>query len=400
MNARIGSNTIVRIAMMTVGVVLVGGTAVYFFRDRIFLSFYAPTETKLFQGVTENEVDDEAEVKDIEVIAEGLAIPWEIAFLPDGDILVTERPGTLKKIGSDGIIITIEGVEHIGEGGLLGMALHPDFEKTRWLFLYFTTKRGDALINRVERYRFDGNRLFEKTTIIDGIPGAVYHDGGRIAFGPASVPVGTSAGRPDYYLYITTGDAGNSNLAQDTRSLAGKILRLRDDGSIPEDNPFGNAVWSYGHRNPQGIVWDDTGRLWATEHGRSGILSGLDELNFIEKGENYGWPTIQGDERREGIRSPVIHSGPDETWAPAGAVYMDGSIFFAGLRGESIYKARISQDGGVSSVTNHFRGKFGRLRAIQIGRDGFLYITTSNTDGRGEIRPGDDKIIRINPEIF
>ena len=220
--------------------------------------------------------------------------------------------------------------------------------------------------------------------------------GGKIAFGP------------DDYIYITTGDAGNAELAQNTDSLAGKILRLKDDGSIPGDNPFGNAVYSYGHRNSQGLAWDDKGQLWSTEHGRSGVLSGLDELNFIEKGKNYGWPVIQGDERREGMYSPVIQSGPDETWAPAGAVYLpakrqaglDGSIFFTGLRGESIYQAKISQDGSVGAIIAHFHGTFGRLRAIQIGPDGFLYISTSNTDGRGEPRPGDDKIIRINPSIF
>ena len=402
MNNHNGSQTVVRILMAILGITLAGGATIYFFRNQIFRYFYAPTETKLEQGATK----EKAKAEDIEVVADGLAIPWEIAFLPaspelqrgepDGDILVTERPGTLKRIGKEGRVYTIAGVKHVGEGGLLGMALHSRFSENRWIYFYLTTVVGNGLKNRVERYRLEDDRLSEKKVIIDNIPGAAYHDGGKIAFGP------------DDYIYITTGDAGNAELAQNTDSLAGKILRLKDDGSIPGDNPFGNAVYSYGHRNSQGLAWDDKGQLWSTEHGRSGVLSGLDELNFIEKGKNYGWPVIQGDERRECMYSPVIQSGPDETWAPAGAVYLpakrqaglDGSIFFTGLRGESIYQAKISQDGSVGSIIAHFRGTFGRLRAIQIGPDGFLYISTSNTDGRGEPRPGDDKIIRINPSIF
>ncbi len=281
----------------------------------------------------------------------------------------------------------IDGVEHVGEGGLLGMTLHPRFSENQWVYLYLTTKNGEGLINRVERYRFGRDRLTEKTTIIDNIPVAANHDGGRIAFGS------------DGYLYITTGDAGKSNLAQDIYSLAGKILRLKDDGSIPPDNPFGNAVYSYGHRNSQGLAWDNKGRLWATEHGRSGVLSGLDELNLIEKGKNYGWPVIQGDEIKTGMESPVVQSGAAETWAPAGATFWDGSVFFGGLRGEALYEAKTTSERKVS-LKIHFRKEFGRIRAVVLGPDGYLYITTSNTDGRGEPRASDDKIIRVNPSIF
>lgn len=318
-----------------------------------------------------------------EIVAENLRIPWEIVFLPDGELLITERPGTLQKVGRDRKIYTIEGVEHAGEGGLLGLVLHPRFSENHWLYLYLTMKASDGLINRVERYHLERDRLLEKKTIISDIPGAAYHDGGRIAFGP------------DGYLYITTGDAGNPKLAQDINSLAGKILRVRDDGSIPPDNPFGNAVWSYGHRNSQGLAWDDKGRLWATEHGGHG----RDELNLIEKGKNYGWPVIQGDERKEDMESPIIHSGPNETWSPAGAVFWDGSIFFGGLRGESLYETKFIGEHKVE-VRSHFYQEFGRIRAVVLGPDGFLYITTSNTDGRGKPRPNDDKVIRINPRIF
>jgi len=362
-------------------IIVIAGILLFTSRDRLEKNFFKPTDTSLEKGV--QEVPDE----DIKVIAEDLNIPWEVAFLPSGEILVTERAGTLLIIGRDRIKIPIEGVEHIGEGGLLGLALHPNFSENKWIYLYLTTRTDTGLINRVERYRLFENQLSDKTTIIDNIPGASFHDGGRIAFGP------------DGYLYVTTGDAGNSASAQDTETLSGKILRLSDDGSIPPGNPFGNAVYSYGHRNAQGLAWDTAGNLWATEHGRSGTRSGFDELNFIEKGQNYGWPVIQGDEEKEGMINPAIHSGPDETWAPAGALYYNGSIFFTGLRGESIYEADI-QDGRVSNIRIHLQGKFGRLRAMSIGPNGFFYITTSNTDGRGKKYIGDDKLIRINPTIF
>ena len=200
-------------------------------------------------------------------------------------------------------------------------------------------------------------------------------------------------------LYITTGDAGKSSLAQDKNSLAGKILRVRDDGSIPDENPFGNEVYSYGHRNPQGLTWDDDGNLWSTEHGRSGALSGLDELNLIRPGENYGWPTIQGDEKRFDMNTPIINSGPDVTWAPASALYWDGSIFFGGLRGETLYEAQL-QNGIIVGLKSHFKKEFGRIRTVALGPDGMFYITTSNRDGRGTVRDGDDKIIRLNPAQF
>jgi glucose/arabinose dehydrogenase len=238
------------------------------------------------------------------------------------------------------------------------------------------------------RYKFNNDGFTDEKVIIDGIPGAVYHDGGRIEFGP------------DGYLYITTGDAGNEDLAQDTSSLAGKILRLNDEGEVPDDNPFENELWSYGHRNPQGIAWDDKGQLWATEHGRSGLLSGFDEINLIEKGKNYGWPEIQGDETAQDMVPPVIHSGPDVTWAPAGLVYIDGTLLFTGLRGESVYEAEIQSDNSINSVKANFKGEFGRLRAIKLGDDGFLYISTSNRDGRGQPLIEDDRIIKTNPELW
>jgi glucose/arabinose dehydrogenase len=335
-------------------------------------------ETEQASDLEELDIRNDVPQEDYEIIAGNLEIPWELVFLPNQEILVTQRPGTLLLL-QEGQQITIDGVEHIGEGGLLGMALHPDFEQNNWLYLYLTTRISQTITNRVERYQFINNSLSDREIILDNIPGAANHNGGRIAFSP------------DGYLFITTGDAQNPDLAQDINSLAGKILRINDDGSIPADNPFNNEVYSYGHRNAQGLAWDNQNRLWATEHGRSGVLSGMDELNLIEMGNNYGWPAIEGDQEQEGMETPVIHSGPDITWAPAGATFFDGSIFFAGLRGSTLYEYVI--DSG--ELREHFQNEFGRLRAVVLGPGNNLYITTSNTDGRGIPEEKDDKVIKI-----
>lgn len=349
------------------------------FGAALLLNFFShknnPSKPKI-PSVFEPKGSQQAE----EVIASNLKIPWEVAFLPDGEMLVTERPGNLLKI-RDKTIIPIEGVEHKGEGGLLGLAVHPDFNKNHWIYLYHTTQAGNGLANVVERYKLETNRLTEKKVILSGIVGAFNHDGGRIRFGP------------DGYLYVTTGDAENFKFAQNTKSLNGKILRIKDDGSIPSDNPFGSAIYSYGHRNAQGLAWDESGQLFATEHGRSFPVSGLDELNKIEKGRNYGWPVIQGDQQKPGMVTSLLNSGQD-TWAPAGAAYYKGRIFFGGLRGEALYEYTISDN----SLKTHLKNKYGRLRAVVLGPDNNLYITTSNTDGRGLPKEGDDKLIRIDPE--
>ena len=204
------------------------------------------------------------------------------------------------------------------------------------------------------------------------------HDGGQLAFGP------------DEMLYISTGDANIQNLAQDKNSLNGKILRLHDDGSVPDDNPFGNAVYSYGHRNPQGLAWDDNSSLWAAEHGPSGLETGNDELNLIEKGKNYGWPVIRGQEAKAGMEKPVIESGRNETWAPSGLAFFAGRLYFAGLKGETLY----AFNPGNAELKKYFAGQYGRLRAVKTWLGG-LYFTTSNTDGRGNPTGGDDKLILI-----
>ena len=329
----------------------------------------------------------------VSVIAENLEIPWDIAFLPEGEMLVTERPGRLLLLDKKGERKNIEisdSVLHRGEGGLLGITLHPQFKDNHLLYLYFTAPGKETqLQNRIERYRFVDDTLRERTIIIDDIPGAQYHDGGRMEFGP------------DGLLYVTTGDATIGKLAQDRNSLAGKILRLKDDGSIPSQNPFGTAVYSYGHRNPQGLAWDNAGRLWETEHGPTGEqgLCCRDEINLIAVGANYGWPEIQGDETRTGMVSPTFQSGADDTWAPASATYLDGGLYFGGLRGEALYEAVLNGE-RVVELKEYFKGEFGRIRTVRVGPDGMLYLTTSNRDGRGDPRPGDDKIIRVNPKML
>lgn len=350
--------------------------------------FFRPTSSQLPQ------VDQSG--AEPHVVAEGLEIPWEVRIFSSGaptqnsaisevaGILVTERPGVLRRLGANAQSFEIAGVAHEGEGGLLGLALHPDFSSSPLIYLYFTARADGKLINRVMRYQILEDKLINETLIIDNIPAGSRHNGGRIEFGP------------DGLLYITTGDSGQEDLAQDVNSLAGKILRLRDDGSAPADNPFGNSVYSYGHRNPQGLAWDDKGQLWSTEHGRSGAASGFDEINLIKPGANYGWPHIEGDESRPGMQRPVIHSGPDETWAPAGIAYADGSLWFSGLRGQSLYQAKIGDDNALTLFA-HLRQVYGRLRAVVLGTDGLLYISTSNTDGRGNPRSGDDRIIKILP---
>lgn len=365
-----------------IGTIAIVCLAIFAGRSWIERQFFRPTDSSVQKGI-----DKDAAGNDINVVAERLEVPWEVIELPDGDLLVTERPGTVSRIGKeDRRAHQIAGVRHIGEGGLLGLALHPDFQQNRQLYVFLTTERGGQLINRIERYRYENDNLSDRQVILDEIPGARNHDGGRIAFGP------------DGKLYATTGDAGRPDLAQDRTSLAGKILRLNDDGSIPEDNPFNSVVYSYGHRNPQGIAWDDEGRLWSTEHGRSGAASGYDELNLIRRGGNYGWPAIQGDETADGMIRPVVHSGADETWAPAGLAYHSGSLFFTGLRGETLYEAKIVSADSVN-LSAHFRGQYGRLRAVTAGND-VLYVSTSNQDGRGTAEERDDIILAIKRSLF
>ena len=322
-----------------------------------------------------------------DVLVDGLNNPWELIFGPDGDMYFTERDGRIWKIDKSGEAKIIQTFPKSGsiEGGTLGLALHPDFEKNKKIYVYQTNLELDFFQNKVYSFRVDDNTLIEKQLIIDDIPGAPWHDGGRIKFGP------------DEKLYITTGDAINPGWSQEISSLAGKILRINSDGTIPEDNPFDSSpVFSYGHRNPQGIAWSNDGMLVSSEHGPSGEMgSGHDEINVIVKGKNYGWPKVVGDSSDNNFVNPIIHSGAS-TWAPSGMVYydsenissLDGKFLVGALRGQHLMVMDIASDGSLISAEKMFEGEFGRIRTAQIGPDGVLYLLTANGDN--------DKIIRIS----
>ena len=361
-------------------ILIVIASGVFFFNQQ------KPNNSPVTMG--EMQKNSSLEVPVTSIVAQNLDTPWSIAFLPNKSFLVTERKGDVWLIDqntnpSTALIANIENAKEIGEGGLLGITLHPNFENNNFVYLYYTYSQAqDDTLNRVVRMTFKDQKLTDEKIIVDKIPGASNHNGGRIKFGP------------DNYLYISTGDAQNPSLAQNKNSLAGKILRVTDEGKPPSGNPFNNLVYSYGHRNVQGLSWDSNGNLWATEHGRSGALSGLDELNLIQIGKNYGWPDIEGSKKRPGMETARKNSG-STTWAPSGASFVKNSLFYGGLRGQSLYEA-IIENGKVAEVKQHFDSEFGRIRDVVLGPDGFLYITTSNRDGRGNPKAGDDKIIKVN----
>lgn len=288
------------------------------------------------------------------------------------------------------LLATVE-VARVSEAGLLGLALSPTFAQDHFLYIHHTYRDGAALKNRVVRFTEQGDKAVNPTTIIDNIPGAGIHDGGRLRFGP------------DGKLYITAGDAAQSELAQDPRSLAGKILRLNPDGSIPADNPFPNSpVYSLGHRNPQGLDWYPiTGKLYEVEHGPSAH----DELNLIVPGGNYGWPRVTGRGGDAKFLDPLLESG-NETWAPSGASFYRGgptkrpvAFFFAALRGQALHRVTFKGT-EFKEIETHIvmlDRLFGRVRDVVEGPDGFMYIATNNRDGRGSPSAEDDRIVRVAP---
>ncbi len=332
----------------------------------------------------------------VETVAENLKIPWSIAWTPDGMIFFTERDGNLRTIQNGIVSEPIFSVDVGGvEGGLLGIALDPNYSENHYIYLYYTYNDFLSTKNKVVRYVESNLSLSEDKILIDEIPGGPFHDGGRIKFGP------------DGKLYITTGDAANADLAQDKSSIAGKILRINSDGTIPEDNPFsGSPIYSIGHRNPQGLDWDSSGRLVVTEHGPSGFYGvAQDEINLIEPGLNYGWPDIIGSQTREGMVTPILNTG-DDPWAPSGSDFYDGDkipqwsgkYFVATLRGAHLHMIDFDlENNKVVSNQKLFDGEFGRLRDVATGPDGYLYILTSNKDGRGYPQVNDDRILRIVP---
>jgi len=312
-----------------------------------------------------------------QVIARNLDVPWGLAFLPGGDALVAERDtGRILRLTPGGAprqVYDVPGVTAAGEGGLLGLAVSPDFTENNLVYAYFTGEQD----NRIVRFRLAGGK---PDVIFDGIAKAGFHNGGRLAFGP------------DGMLYVGTGDAGDTRRSQDRSSPNGKILRLTPDGAPARGNPIaGSPVYSLGHRNVQGLAWDSAGRLFATEFGQNE----LDEVNLIKPGRNYGWPLVEGAGNTEGGRftNPLVTWSTDEA-SPSGMAIAGNTAYVAALRGERLWSVPLNGE-AAGAPRAELRGRYGRLRTAVIAPDGSLWLTTSNTDGRGDPRDGDDRILRF-----
>lgn len=312
-------------------------------------------------------------------IARGLEVPWGIAFLPDGSALVTERDSgrvlritgtTVREVGR------VDEARPAGEAGLLGVAVSASYAQDKRVFLYTTADQD----NRVLRTTLEKGRLGRMQPILTGIPKAINHDGGRLLFGP------------DGMLYVSTGEAGQPQLAQDRGSLGGKILRITPDGDPAPGNPDPRSpIWTWGHRNVQGLAFDDDGRLWASEFGQNTF----DELNLIEKGRNYGWPIVEGKGDRPDLQDPQVTWSTDEA-SPSGLAFVDGRLWLGALRGERLWRIDLSGK-GARDEKGFFVGDYGRVRTVAAAPDGNLWVTTSNRDGRGDPGKDDDLILLVRP---
>ena len=313
-------------------------------------------------------------------VATGLEVPWGLAFLPNGDAVVTERDSAR--------VLTITGADHEvtevgtigdaapqGEGGLLGVAVSPAYDQDSKLYFYVSSESD----NRIVTATLDGGTLSDTEPILTGIPLGGIHDGGRLAFGP------------DGMLYASTGETGDGDIAQDRDSLGGKILRLTPDGKPAPGNPFDTEVWSFGHRNVQGLAFVDD-QLWASEFGQSTF----DELNRIDDGANYGWPTYEGTGgAAEGYTDPQATWGTDVA-SPSGLAYLDGALWMGALRGSRLWKIPVERQ-TAGQPEAYFVGEYGRMRTVVAAPDGNLWVTTSNRDGRGDPADDDDKILLVSP---
>ncbi|WP_276374509.1 PQQ-dependent sugar dehydrogenase [Chryseolinea sp. H1M3-3] len=345
--------------------------------------------------------DDDDGLNDFngQVYADHLDTPWELEFAPDGRLFFTQRPGVVSVIenGKTNVWLKLDSVvAEIGESGLLGVTLHPDFAQNGYVYVGYTyaaSKSPLKLVNKLVRYKEDPATkapMFDMV-VMDGIAGNYVHNSGPLEFGP------------DGKLYWAIGEIFSPELAQDMNVLNGKILRMNDNGSIPSDNPFpASYIYSLGHRNPQGLAFHpENGALWSTEHGPSeeqGCC--MDEINLIKPTANYGWPIIRGSQTQAGLETPVYHSGDTTTWAPTGGIFVTqgdwkGSFIFTGLRGQALYRATIDPNDAtkIQKVDRYLYQKFGRLRNVVEGADGKLYIAVSNQDGRGDPKTQDDRII-------
>ncbi|SHJ96411.1 Glucose/arabinose dehydrogenase, beta-propeller fold [Clostridium cavendishii DSM 21758] len=331
----------------------------------------------------------------VQIVAENLYIPWAIDISDKGIVYFTERSGAIRviedgKLKMEPIIKFSPPFVSVGEGGLMGLVLDRNYSQNHYIYVMHSYIESNIIYNRVVRLFENNNRAVINKILLDKIPGGQIHNGGRIKIGP------------DNKLYITTGDAGNSLLAQDLKSTAGKILRIELDGSIPKDNPIINSpIYSLGHRNPQGLAWNFNNILYESEHGQSAH----DEINIIKPGLNYGWPMIQGNEESTEIiaQKPLIQSG-EETWAPSGIVFIKQGpwkekLLVANLRGQQLLVMSLNRSGTVvRNVYEWLKNDYGRLREVIEGKDGSIYLSTSNRDGRGNPTVTDDKIIRLIPK--
>ncbi|WP_238162010.1 PQQ-dependent sugar dehydrogenase [Kribbella antibiotica] len=306
-------------------------------------------------------------------VVSGVQVPWGLAFLPDKSALVAERDsGKVKRVvdGKATEVGTVEGVDASSEGGLLGLAVDP---KAAYVYAYFSTSSD----NRIARLSYQDGRLSGQTTILEGIPQAAIHNGGRLRFGP------------DGFLYVGTGDGGDRPNSQNDDSLGGKVLRITTEGKAAPGNP-GNRLWiTKGHRNVQGLAFDGS-QLYAAEFGQNT----WDELNAITPGSNYGWPAAEGIEGLDGMVDPIAQWKTSEA-SPSGVAFAKGHIFMASLRGERLWAIPVAGGKRVGEPQAFFEGEYGRLRTVEVAPDGSLWVTTSNTDGRGESREGDDRILRV-----
>jgi len=322
-----------------------------------------------------------ADPRVVGTVATGLEVPWGVGFLPDGDAIVTERDSrrVLRIHGPDHAVEQVGVIEEAaptGEAGLLDVAVSPDFSSDRTLFFYLTTPED----NRIVRATYTHGRLGPLEVVLDGIPNGVVHDGGRLAFGP------------DGYLYASTGETGDGRLSQNLGSLGGKILRITPGGEPAPGNPFRDSpIWTYGHRNVQGLAFDDRDRLWASEFGQDTF----DELNLIERGHNYGWPQVEGRGGAAGLTDPQVVWDPSVA-SPSGLAHLDGYLWLGSLRGERLWRIDVTGR-RATAPTDFFVGRYGRMRTVVAAPDGRLWVTTSNRDGRGAPAAEDDRILLIDP---
>jgi glucose/arabinose dehydrogenase len=374
----------------------------YFFIGLLIALCVACSQPPTGRGAGEVQTSAQSNIRfKVEKVFGGLEVPWSIVWAPDGRMIFTERPGRVR-VAENGTLrpkplFVVPDVESAGESGLMSVALHPQFSSNHLLYLSYAYSEGGVRV-RVVRYREAPEGFVDRKVIVENLPAAQFHAGCRVRFGP------------DGKLYVTTGDAGRRELAQKMDSLAGKTLRLNDDGTIPQDNPFvgqQNArpeIWTIGHRNAQGMDWQpESNLMFQTEHGPSGFdgPGGGDEVNIVEKGKNYGWPTIHHTQTRAGLESPLLEYTP--ACAPASGMFYRGSVFpkfkgnffFGCLHGEMLI--RVALDGRRVLGQEGIVDNYGRIRDVAEGPDGYLYFSTSNRDGRGKPAQDDDRILRLVP---